>query len=112
MKGSKGSPFRSQRWTVAEARAVLDDLAQSGLSTARFASLRGLGVERLYRWKRRLEHRTKPETKAPRFAEITIRPTSASAAIELVLPDGIAVRLAGTSRLDDTLAILSRLSGR
>ena len=50
---------------------------------------------------------------APRFAEVTIRPDPpAPAAIEIELPGGIAVRVAGTSRVDDVVAILSRPPAR
>ena len=104
---------RARRWTAAEARTVLDDLARSGLPATRFAARRGFGVERLYWWRRRAaRRRAKAEVKTPGFREITLTPAPATVAIELVLPDGIALRLAGTSRVDDALAILSRLPGR
>jgi hypothetical protein len=114
MKRESGSSkVRARRWTAAEARAVLDDLARSGLPAARFAARRGFGVERLYWWLRREARRqAKAEAKAPGFREITLTPAAATVAIELVLPDGIALRLAGASRVDDALAILSRLPGR
>lgn len=114
MKGARGSSIvRGRRWTVAEARAVLDDLARSGLPATRFATRRGVGVERLYWWRRRVEgRRAKPAAKTPGFTEVTLTPAPATVAIELIFPDGIALRLAGASRVDDVLAILSRLPGR
>ena len=104
---------RARRWTVAEARQVLDELAQSGLSVNRFAAEHELGVERLYRWQRRLKRSRRVIASAPRFAEVTIRPAPpASVAIEIELPGGVCVRIAGDARVDDTVAILSRLPAR
>lgn len=102
---------RARRWTEVEAGRVVEELGHSGLSVARFASERGLGVERLRRWRRRLKARTGIKAGAPRFTEVALRPAT-GAAIELVLPDGLVVRCAGTSRLDDAVAFLSRLTGR
>jgi hypothetical protein len=87
----------------------LGDLERSGLPARRFAARHSLGVERLYRWKRRLGCQPKSEGPAPRFTEVALRP---AAAVELVLLGGIVVRFAGASRLDDTMALLSRLAGR
>ena len=105
------SARRARRWSEAEARGVVEDLGRSGLSVARFASEMGLGVERLRRWKRRLKAGTGIQAEAPKFTEVALRPAM-GAAIELVLPDGLVVRCAGTSRLDDSVALLSRLTGR
>ena len=111
MRRSKGK--RASRWTVAEARQVLGELEQSGLSVNRFASEHALGVERLYRWQRRLKRSRRSVATAPRFAEVTIRPTPrTSLAIEIELPGGVCVRIAGDGRVDDTVAILSRLPAR
>jgi len=104
---SFSSAVRARQWTVAEASKVLDDLERSGLPASRFAARRGLGLERLYRWKRRLGRRVK----APGFTEVALR-TSGGAAIELMLPGGIVARFSGVSRLDDTVAVLTRLSTR
>ena len=104
---------RAPRWTAAEARQVLADLARSGLSVSRFASEHELGVERLYRWQRRLKGSRRSVASAPRFAEVTIRPAPpASLAIEIALPGGVSVRIAGDTRVDDTVAILTRLPAR
>ena len=111
MRRSKGK--RAARWTVAEARQVLDEFAQSGLSVNRFAAEHELGVERLYRWQRRLKGSRRVVASAPRFAEVTLRPAPpASLAIEIELPGGVSVRVAGATRVDDTVAILSRLPAR
>lgn len=78
------------RWTEAEARAVLDALATSGLSTADFASREGLDVQRLYWWRRRLA-KVSDGMSAPAFVELT--PSSASTAhVEVVLRSGRILR--------------------
>ena len=100
----------AQRWTAAEARAVLKELEGSRLSVPRFARQHGLGVERLYRWRRRLGQGRRCPQK-PRFAELMVRPTASAGTIELEL-QGIFVRIAGESRVDDAVAILSRMPPR
>jgi transposase-like protein len=105
------SATRARRWSEAEARRILAELGRSGLSVARFASERGLGAERLRRWRRRLKAGAGKKAEAPRFTEVTLRPAT-GAPIEVVLPDGCVVRCAGASRLEDAVAILSRLTER
>lgn len=112
MKTKRSVPAtRSRRWTEAEARRILEELGRSGLPATRFAARRGLGLERLYRWKRRLKSGAGQKAEAPRFTEVTLQPAT-GAAIELVLPEGWRVRCAGATRLDDAVALLSRLTGR
>jgi len=102
---------RSRRWSPDEARQVLAELSRSGQPAARFAAEHGLGVERLYRWQRRLRASAERAPGSPRFAEVTVRSIPAPA-IELVLPGGAALRLAGPSRVEDAVSILSRLQAR
>lgn len=102
---SRSKRPRDSRWTPKQARRVLDELERSGLSVRRFAAKRGLGVERVYHWKRRLQG-------APRFAELTVRPTSSVGTIEIDLAGGVSLRVVGDSRVDDAIAILSRLPAR
>jgi hypothetical protein len=87
---------------------VLAALERSGLPVTRFAARHGLGVERVYRWQRRLKRAKEPVT-PPAFAEVAVT-VPPPAAIELGLPDGIGVRVTGPSRLDDALALLGRLA--
>jgi hypothetical protein len=54
MKRSTRVERRRTRWTAAEARAVLAELAASGLPLAEFGRERGLHPVRLSRWRRRL----------------------------------------------------------
>jgi transposase-like protein len=107
MKKSKAT-----RWTAAEAGEVLDRIERSGVSVHRFAREHGLGVERLYRWKRRLAGGRRASGVSPRFAEIAIRPSALAGTIEIELSGGVFLRIAGETRVDDTVAVLSRLPVR
>ena len=66
----KKSKSKRSYWTAAQAGAVLDRIERSGLSISRFALKHGLGVERLYRWKRRLAQEHRVPVASPRFAEV------------------------------------------
>jgi transposase-like protein len=102
---------KSRRWTVVQARGVLEALEQSGLAVTQFAARHGLGVARLYEWRRRLERERKTTATPARFTEVRVAMPS-SAAIELVLREGFVLRFAGASRLDDAVAVLGRVAGR
>ena len=102
---------KSKRWTEAEARKVLGALERSGLAVTRFAAQHGVSAERLYQWRRRLERERASASGSPRFTEVRVALPS-SAAIELVLRDGVLLRFSGASRLDDAVAALGRLAGR
>ena len=101
---------RASRWTPAQARVMLEELACSGLSVHRFAAKRRLGAARLYRWKRQLQRPN--ASAAPRFAEVTVGPAAPPAMIEMELPGGVALRVCGGERVDDVVSILSRLPVR
>jgi hypothetical protein len=112
MKRGKTSPVpESRRWTVGTARGVLEALEQSGLPATRFAARHGMGVERLYWWRRRLGRGKTLSSRPPRFTEVHLA-VPAPAAIEVVLADGVTLRFAGASRLDDAVAVLGRLAAR
>jgi transposase-like protein len=102
---------QSRRWSLSEARIVVEALEHSGLPVTRFAARHGLGVERLYRWCRRLARVRSSRSGPARFTEIGLALPS-SAWIELVLPDGIALRVSGATRVDDAMTLVSRLAGR
>lgn len=102
---------RAARWTASEARVILGDLERSGLPVTQFATKRGLSIERLYRWKKRLSG-ARARSTPPRFTEVTLRPPGRSAAIEVEFPGGVSIRLAGETRVDDAVAILARLPVR
>ena len=103
---------RSARWTPDQARVVLQRIGRSGKSIHRFAHEHGLGAERLYRWKRRLACARRVAGATPGFAEVTIRPSAAGSVIEIELPGGVSLRVGGESRVDDAVALLSRIPVR
>jgi hypothetical protein len=70
-----------------------------------------MGVERLYAWRRRLRRQAKPPVETARFTEVRVTPP-AMTTIEVLFPNGMKVRLSGSSRVDDAVAVLTRLSGR
>src|SRR5262249_27963556 len=100
---------RSRRWTPADARAVFVEQAASGLSLNAFAEREGIDAWRLYRWRRRLDERTAPATRAsatkakkarsaaapaPTPAVIELRPSTQRAEhIEVVLASGVTLRV-------------------
>ena len=108
----KKSKTKRSYWTAAQAGEVLDRIELSGLSISRFALKHGLGVERLYRWKRRLAQERRVPGASPLFAEVTIRPSAVAATIEIELSGGVFLRIAGDTRVDDAVAVLSRLPVR
>ncbi len=50
-------------------------------------------------------------SRPPRFTEVRLA-VPAPAALEVVLADGVTLRFAGASRLDDAVAVLGRLAAR
>jgi len=105
--------FRARRWTEQQARAVLDEIDRRGIPVNRFATEKGLGAERLYRWKRLLGRRRGcVEAPGPRFAEVTVLPEARAARIEIDLSGGVTVRVSGETRVEDAVAVLTRLKGR
>lgn len=80
-------PFDSPRWTEAEARAVIQDLARSGQSVRQFAERHGLDPQRVYLWRRRVAGGDRTT-----FREVVVRPAASTeaqgSAFELVLASG------------------------
>lgn len=108
---AKSKRSRAHRWTAEQARVVLEQLDRSGLSVRRFAVTHGLGVERVYRWKRRLRSSAHAAAATPRFTELTLRPNGPGGTIDIDL-GSISLRISGESRVDDAIAILSRVPAR
>ena len=79
-----------RRWKIADARAAVAALVKSGLSTSAFAGREGLDVNRLYRWRRRLEAEGVAGQSAPEFVEL--RPQGAEP-VEVVLRSGRVLRV-------------------
>lgn len=103
---------RTGRWTAEQARAVLAEVDRRGIPVNRFAAEKGLGAERLYRWKRLLGRRGRRAAPATRFAEVAVLPGARAGSIEIDLGWGITLRVCGESRVDDAVAVVSRLRTR
>jgi hypothetical protein len=99
-------------WTVEQARAMLEKIERRGIPVKAFAEEQGIGVERLYRWKRRLAPTDAARSSSPSFSEVTIRSSSLTAAIEIELSGGVHLRVTGDARVDDVVAILARIPAR
>jgi len=74
------------RWTVDDARSVLQRLTASGLTVREFAEREGVDPQRLYRWRTVIG-----ECSAAAFVEVA-RPMSAGP-VEVLLRSGHVVRL-------------------
>ena len=79
-----------RRWTIADARSAVSALKASGLSTCAFAAREGLDVNRLYRWRRRLEAERIGDEPAPKFVELQPR---GAEPVEVVLRSGRVLRV-------------------
>jgi transposase-like protein len=97
-------PHRTRHWSEAEARGMLEELASSGESVARFAQRTGVSRSRLAYWQRRLR-----ELSAPEFVALTL-PPAAPAYIEIV-GEGFVVRVR-EERDADEVARLAVAIGR
>jgi len=81
--------LKKGRWTSSDARAVLAAHRGSGLSLTAFARQRGLQVQRLILWRKRLAILRPTEAVAPqRFVPVVVTSRSEPAAIEVVLRGG------------------------
>jgi transposase-like protein len=80
---------RWQHWTEEQARSALSELAQSGVSIAKFAEIKGVSAQRIAYWRKRLANGG-----PPRFVRVdmsmAVPPTTAH--IEILL-DGVTVRV-------------------
>ena len=66
---------RWQSWSEQDARAALDELARSGVSVSKFAQARGVSVQRIFYWKKRLA-----ETGSTSFVPVTLSTPAVSPA--------------------------------
>jgi transposase-like protein len=82
---------RWQRWTEDEARSALHDLAESGVSAAKFAESHGFCAQRFAYWRKRLR-RAGPTT----FVAVRLQPTASTLTgreyIE-ISADGMSIRV-------------------
>jgi len=88
---SNNSVTPQRRWTPADAQTVLSALKASGLSANAFATRNGFDVNRLYKWRQRME-KSEASPQVPTFIEV---PHSASRAqlVEVVLLCGRTLRV-------------------
>jgi transposase-like protein len=80
-----------RRWTVADARAALAAVDESGLSLNAFAARQGIDAQRLYYWRRRLAGQHVVALPPPQFVEL--RPPR-SEPVEVMLRSGRVLRVA------------------
>jgi hypothetical protein len=87
--------LKPKRWNAAFARKVLEEFASSGMSLTAFARTRGVNLQRLLWWRKRLAMTGLPKSVtflpaavSPMFSGITVR-----------LPGGFAVEAADTTVL-------------
>jgi transposase-like protein len=103
---------RWRHWSEQEARATLAELAQSGLSMARFARSAGLSVRRLAYWRKRLA-----ETGPTEFVPVALLPsalprTSMERPHIEIATEGIAVRVREDLDVEHLARIVEALARR
>ena len=90
---------RASPWTVAEARAALEQMGASGLSVGEFARRHGVDAARLYRWRRRFSGERQQTRAVPVAAAPIIELRTAARRadpVEIVLASGVTLRVAET----------------
>jgi transposase-like protein len=90
-KGRQVATFKTRRrWTIEDGRAAINAHAASGLSVRAFAIREGLDVQRLLRWRRRLD--AEHERASP-VAFVEVQPRRVEG-VEIVLRSGRILRAA------------------
>jgi transposase-like protein len=84
---------RWRHWTEEQARVALDELAQSGLSVAKFAQTKGVSTQRIAYWKKRLAESAPMSFVAVPSATPSRAQAPTSPGIEVVMWDGAIVRV-------------------
>ena len=94
MRGDRGLPKTSSRWSAAEAEALLADCRRRGLALGEYCRRRKIGYERLRRWRSKLERsRVQPLALAP-VRVLAAPPPARAGRMELRLGEGRRIRLA------------------
>jgi transposase-like protein len=96
-----------RRWNAEYARAVLKQLAASGMSVREFATRQGMDAQRLYRWRAQLGPVAAAE-EIPAFVEIN---PAGGRAIEVVLRSGHVVRVADEFAEETLRRVVAALDG-
>src|SRR5437870_2357838 len=76
-----------RRWSEAEARSQLDELARTTETAVRFAERKGVSTQRLAYWRKRLAGTSSTPATKPAFVAVTIPPASAHQEIEIRVAD-------------------------
>ena len=105
MRGDRGLPKTSSRWSAAEAEALLADCRRRGLALADYCRRRRIGYERLRRWRGKLERSLEGSVALAPVRVVAAPPPASSGRMELRLGQGRRVRLSA----DFDPAALSRL---
>jgi plasmid stability protein len=103
-QAEKTRKARAKRWTEAEAREVLRERRESGLSAVAFAAQRGISVTRLSYWGERLGQRAAGDVS---FVSV---PLSSRHAVELE-HRGVMVRL-GALSVDELARLVVEIARR
>ena len=99
---------RWHQWTEAEAKAVLDDFATSGLTPTEFCSRRGISRGRLAYWRERLS--ASPPASVPAFVEVAQPvPPHRDAHIE-ILRGGVVLRVREDIDVDHLACLVAALA--
>jgi hypothetical protein len=91
-------------WGEQDARAALAELSESGESISKYALRRGISVQRIYYWKKRIA-----ESAAPAFVAVPL-PAARVEQIEITA-DGVTIRVRedlAQERLAEILDVLAR----
>lgn len=86
-----GSHAHRRRWSIADARGALSAMTASGLSPAAFAQREGLQVQRLRRWRQRLDGGSVGKAATAAFVEVGRH--AATERVEIVLRSGRTLRV-------------------
>ena len=85
----------SRPWNEGEARGVLDEWKQSGVTIAEFSRKRGLVPERLYLWRKRFAAEGSQPARALTLVPATI--VSTNAELVLRLPNEVTIEVGNAS---------------
>jgi len=99
---------RWRQWTEQEARAALEELSRSGVSLSEFARRKGVSVNRLVYWKKRLG-----PLRPPAFVAVTLPRGASSKSPPLeILVGGVIVRVPNDVDAERVAGIVRALTRR
>ena len=74
---------RAKRWTLAQARGVVERWRASGKSASEYAREQGIGETRLWYWSKQVDANTRRDT--PQFVAVSIPPSGTAATARTTL---------------------------